>query len=273
MLGLIPVEYAGGVGAGGHTEFTADTAFIVDQHQAIAAFECSINGTYLYTRRVIAMEALLREPVRGALIAVFHQFYGQPFLFFFTEMPFLAGRNTILPLLTSNCAMSGCHDVASHKEGLILNNYTGIMRIVRAGNASGSKLVSVITTSNNGDVMPPPPAARLTTAQIDLIKKWINQGAKNNTCASCDTATFTYSAAVKTILGNKCVGCHTGASAGGGVELSTYNGVKASAQAGTLLGSIQQKAGYEPMPQGGAKLPDCEITQIQKWITAGALNN
>lgn len=182
-------------------------------------------------------------------------------------------QNTLLPLLTSNCAMSGCHDVTTHKEGLILNNYTGIMRIVRAGNASGSKLVSICTTTNNGDVMPPPPAARLTTVQIDLIKKWINQGAINNTCASCDTATFTYSAAVKTILGNKCVGCHTGASAGGGVDLSTYNGVKASATAGTLLGSIQQKAGYKVMPQGGAKLPDCEITQIQKWIAAGALNN
>ena len=26
---------------------------------------------------------------------------------------------TILPLITSNCAMSGCHDAISHKEGVI----------------------------------------------------------------------------------------------------------------------------------------------------------
>lgn len=182
-------------------------------------------------------------------------------------------QNTILPLLTSNCAMSGCHDVTTHKEGLILNNYTGIMRLVKAGNAGGSKLVSVITTLSNGDVMPPPPMARLNSAQIDAIKKWINQGAKNNICASCDTATFTFSAAVKPILQNKCNGCHTGASAGGGVDLSTYNGVKASAQAGTLLGSIEHKAGYKVMPQGGAKLPECEIIQIRKWVAAGSLNN
>src|SRR6185503_9420315 len=55
--------------------------------------------------------------------------------------------NTILPIVSSNCAMGGCHDPASHKEGLILNNYSGIMRIVQPGNASGSKLYRVITTT------------------------------------------------------------------------------------------------------------------------------
>lgn len=182
-------------------------------------------------------------------------------------------QNTILPLITSNCSMSGCHDAVSKKEGLILTSYTGIMRIVKAGNANGSKLVSVITTTDPGAIMPPPPMAKLTTAQIDAIKKWINQGAKNNSCtAACDTAIFTFSGSVKSIMTNKCVGCHTGASAGGGVDLSTYNGVKASATAGTLLGSVQHKAGYKPMPVGGT-LPACEVTQIQKWIAAGALNN
>lgn len=181
-------------------------------------------------------------------------------------------QNTILPLLTSNCAMSGCHDPISRKEGVVLNSYAGVMGIVKAGNANGSKLISVVTSTNPGVIMPPPPMAKLTTAQIDALKKWINQGAKNNSCSSCDTATFTFSAAVKPIISNKCVGCHTGASAGGGVDLSTYTGVKASATAGTLLGSVQHAAGYKPMPVGGT-LPACEVTQIQKWIAAGALNN
>src|SRR5690349_10675218 len=65
--------------------------------------------------------------------------------------------NTILPLISSGCAMSGCHDAVTHKEGLVLNSYAGIMKIVSPGNASGSKLYQVIITTNQGDIMPPPP--------------------------------------------------------------------------------------------------------------------
>ena len=65
--------------------------------------------------------------------------------------------NTILPLLSSGCAMSGCHDAVTHEEGLVLNNYAGILSIVRIGNARESKLYKVITTTSQGDIMPPPP--------------------------------------------------------------------------------------------------------------------
>lgn len=181
-------------------------------------------------------------------------------------------QNTVLPIITSNCAMAGCHDAISHKEGLTLNNYAGIMKIVKTGNASGSKLVSVITTTDPGNVMPPPPMAKLSTTQIDAIKKWINQGAKNNYCASCDTSSFTYSGAIKSIMTNKCNGCHSGTSASAGIDLTTYAGVKTVALNGRLIGSLQYKAGFVGMPQG-SRLPDCEVTQVQKWIAAGTLNN
>lgn len=182
-------------------------------------------------------------------------------------------QNVVLPILNSNCAMSGCHDALAHKEGLVLNSYAGIMRIVQAGNANSSKLVNVITTTNPGDRMPPPPKAPLTAQQIDAIKKWINQGAKNNFCASCDTSSFTYNMAVKQIIQNKCVGCHTGTAAGGGFDLSTYNGLKIVVLNGKLVGSINHRAGFVAMPPAGTKLPDCELKQIQKWVDAGALNN
>lgn len=179
--------------------------------------------------------------------------------------------NTISPLVISNCAMSGCHDAISHKDGLNLTNYAGIMSLVKAGNPTGSKLVS-ITSTTGSDVMPPAPRARLTTAQIDLIKKWISQGAKNNNCNACDTTAYTYSAVVKVIMQNKCVGCHSTTSASAGIDLSTYAGVKVVADNGRLMGSIKQLTGYSAMPIGG-KLSDCEITQVQKWVNAGKLNN
>lgn len=182
-------------------------------------------------------------------------------------------QNTILPLVVSNCAMSGCHDAASHKEGLNLTTYAGIMKIVNPGNPTRSELYTIITTTNNKDVMPPPPYSRLNATQIDAIKKWIAQGAANNGCTSaCDTTAFTYSGAVKNIMANKCNGCHSGASASAGIDLTTYNGVKTVAANGRLMGSIQYKTGFVGMPVG-SRLPDCEVTQIQKWITAGTLNN
>lgn len=180
-------------------------------------------------------------------------------------------QNTISPLVISNCAMSGCHDAISHKDGLNLTTYAGIMGLVKAGNAAGSKLIS-ITTTTSSDIMPPPPKAKLTTAQIDDLKKWINQGAKNNTCTGCDTASFTYSGVVKVVMQNKCNGCHSGTGASAGIDLTTYAGVKIIADNGKLMGSIKQLTGYSAMPVGG-KLSDCEITQIQKWVNAGKLNN
>lgn len=122
--------------------------------------------------------------------------------------------------------------------------------------------------------MPPPPMPPMTSAQKALIQKWINQGAKNNSCiASCDTAVFTYSGAVKPIMDNKCVGCHNPSNLGGNIDVSTYNAVKVIALNGKLYGSIAHQNGYSPMPKNSAKLSDCEIRQVQKWITAGSQNN
>lgn len=182
--------------------------------------------------------------------------------------------NSVLPLVSSGCAMSSCHDAASHEEGLVLNSYPGIMRIVRPGSASSSKLYKVITNPDPGDVMPPPPHARFSASDIALIQKWINQGARNNQCnAECDTAVFTFSGAVMPLINTYCKGCHNPASLGGGIDLSTFNAIKLVAANGKLLGSIKHTPGFVAMPQGGNKLRDCQIRQIEKWISSGTNNN
>jgi len=180
-------------------------------------------------------------------------------------------QNTVLPLLNSSCAMSGCHDAVTHKEGINLTTWSTIMSTggVKAGNPGGSKLYSVI--ANNS--MPPKPSAPFTQAQKDIISKWIAQGAKNNVCNGCDTATFTFSGAVSPIMNTYCKGCHNPASLGGGIDLSTYAGIDAIAMNGKLMGSITHAAGFSAMPKGGSALSSCQVTQVQKWINAGALNN
>ncbi|NDF98360.1 MAG: hypothetical protein EB101_05445 [Chitinophagia bacterium] len=182
--------------------------------------------------------------------------------------------NEVLPIITSNCAMSGCHDAATRAEGVQLTSYSTIIKYVKARNATGSELYKVITDPNPGDRMPPPPRSLLTAAQIAKIQKWINQGAKNNSCASaCDANVFTFSGAIKPMLDTKCVGCHSATSPGGNINLSTYALVRTVALNGKLYGSIAHQTGFSPMPKNGAKLSDCEITQVQRWIAAGSLNN
>lgn len=178
----------------------------------------------------------------------------------------------VLPIFQSSCAKSGCHDAASHKEGLVLDSYKNIVRGegIVPGNARASELFQSIVSGK----MPPGSNPKLTSTQVATIRKWINQGAKNTTnCLTCDTSIYSYSGAISAILGTNCVGCHTGISGGGGIDLSTYTGVRTVALNGHLVGTVTHAAGYSPMPLGGAMLSDCNITQIEKWVASGAANN
>jgi hypothetical protein len=181
--------------------------------------------------------------------------------------------NQVMPLISSNCTTSGCHDNISQADGVNLTTYAKIMQYVVTGNAANSKLYKVIIKTGS-DRMPPTPMPAFTTAQKTIIQKWINQGAKNNNCiANCDTSVFTYSGAIKPMMDNKCVGCHNPASLGGGIDVSTYAAVRVIALNGKLYGSVAHASGYSAMPKNAAKLSVCEIRQVEKWITAGSLNN
>ncbi len=89
----------------------------------------------------------------------------------------------------------------------------------------------------------------------------------------CNTTAVSYSATVQPLLANNCVSCHSGASASGGVLLDNYASVVEVAGNGSLLGTVKHSSGYPSMPQGGAALSDCSVSQIEAWITQGTLNN
>ena len=122
------------------------------------------------------------------------------------------------------------------------------------------------------------PCPRLDSTQLTFLKRWINNGAHNDTnCAvNCDTTKYTYKAAIAPILNSYCNSCHASgaaASSGGGIVLDNYNGLLVQAQNGKLIGDIMHSSGFHAMPVGGSMLSDCKITQFRKWIAAGALNN
>jgi len=93
----------------------------------------------------------------------------------------------IQPIFTSRCAISGCHVSPNPKAGLILTagvayanivnvpaqNFTGLR--VAPNDASQSVLYLLV---ENGTM--PQKGSRLTSVQVQTIKKWIDQGALNN---------------------------------------------------------------------------------------------
>jgi len=182
----------------------------------------------------------------------------------------------VLPLLSSGCAMSGCHDAGSHKEGVVLDSYSAIMSTggINISQPTQSKIYRQMLKSDE-DRMPPPPAAAFTSSQLAIISKWISQGAKDNSCleSGCDTTNVTYSNQIKSLVSNNCQGCHSGNSPGGGINLVQYSDIKAIADNGTFIGTIDHLPGYSAMPKNGNKLTDCQINMVKIWISHGALNN
>jgi hypothetical protein len=83
----------------------------------------------------------------------------------------------ILPVLSANCGISGCHDANSGKGGLNCTTYSGTERSTRPGDARSSRLYTAITQFNENSRMPPSPAPALSPSDVLKIGKWIDEGA------------------------------------------------------------------------------------------------
>lgn len=185
----------------------------------------------------------------------------------------------VLPILRSNCAFSGCHNSVSAADGVKLDSYENVVKTgkLEINNPVKSEMYKVLIEPKDKDRMPPPPAPRLSQDQINIILKWIQQGAKNLTCnesgSVCNTVNISYKDFIKPLLTNSCVGCHNVSNPGGGIKLDSYSDVKSAAQSGKLYGAVNHSPGFKPMPQGGNKMSVCNIAKIKSWIEAGTLNN
>lgn len=190
-------------------------------------------------------------------------------------------ENDIYPIFIGNCAVSGCHDVESHKEGIILSTYADIMDadILDISDPWDSELIEVVTETDPDDRMPEPPLPPLSADQIALLIKWQQQGALNNACTDCDTSAVTYSSTIMPIMNAYCNGCHDHSTPASGIDLTVYvgtgaiEGVSDVAADGRLVNAINFMTGYAAMPQGGTQLPDCLIEQISNWVDAGYPND
>jgi len=90
-------------------------------------------------------------------------------------------------ILKKHCAT--CHGDGKQEGGLALASYAGVMKgagggeIVVAGRSGGSRLIEVITAPDDGDRMPPE-GDRVPADAVELIKKWIDTGLRENAGSS-----------------------------------------------------------------------------------------
>ncbi len=91
----------------------------------------------------------------------------------------------------------------------------------------------------------------------------------------CDTDNVTYSLVIKPILDQFCntSGCHNSTSVAAGYNFQDFNTLSTAALQDVFIGSIRHETAYSNMPKGGDKLTDCQISQIETWISDGAPNN
>lgn len=93
------------------------------------------------------------------------------------------------------------------------------------------------------------------------------------TQTKCDTSAYKYHADIDPILATYCYSCHGQNTPTSGIALEGYTTITiylhTDNNLAKFLGSINHTS-TKPMPQNMNKLSDCNITKIEKWITAGA---
>jgi hypothetical protein len=94
----------------------------------------------------------------------------------------------IRPILQANCA--GCHQPAKAKGDYIMTDFTKLLaggeegHAIVPGKPDESNLLKVSTPNAEGKVEMPPKGDPLHETQVALIKRWVSEGAKDDTPAS-----------------------------------------------------------------------------------------
>ncbi len=172
-------------------------------------------------------------------------------------------KNDILPIFTSNCTGSGCHNAIDKVEGLVLTNYKNILKLADTQNPKGSDLWKVLVSTDPNKMMPR--TQRLSASDRNKILKWMNQGAKNDSCnAGCDSTKYAYAADIAPIIAKNCLGCH----ATGTTKIGSYIDLFSQYQNGNLLTDLNANSAPRKMPPN-TNLSACDKKKLLKWIAAG----
>jgi hypothetical protein len=167
--------------------------------------------------------------------------------------------------------MSGCHNAVDHGGGVYLEHYDDIKNYVSPFNPDGSRLLTRILSTDSSLMMPKPGHPRMMARHVQLIRTWINEGASYtpNCTTACDSTNISFTNGIKPILEDYCIGCHNSMYAAGNDFTDTAQ-IRIDILYGGLLDRIKHQGTGSPMPTNIDKMRDCNISQISRWIAAGA---
>lgn len=89
----------------------------------------------------------------------------------------------ILPLFRANCSLSGCHSGSIPAGSLNLEDSQAYTQLTQSGTDyinTATPKISLLYMQMTSVTEPMPPTGPLDECRINLVLKWIEQGAKNN---------------------------------------------------------------------------------------------
>src|SRR5215831_7812233 len=198
----------------------------------------------------------------------------------------------IQPILKAHCYE--CHsaekDLASlrldTKEAAFKGGDSG--KVIIPGKSKDSLLIQRITGSEGGLRMPP--GKPLSEAEIELIRKWIDEGASwpdsktepKSSTSEQSAGSVEFAKDVLPILSANCYACHSGDSPKAGLHLDNKQMalkggasgrviVPGNSNESRLVRRIMGLDGRAQMPFGRDPLGSQQINTIKRWIDQGAV--
>ena len=221
-------------------------------------------------------------------------------------------QSHVLPIIQERCI--DCHGAPFQKNGKTINPKAGLRldtyemvlkgtldgTVVTPGKVEESVLFELMTLDEDDSDIMPPKGGKLTPEQIDVFKRWIEEGSRpsaGNSTAGGGSLPATgqpvdYEKHIKPIFAKRCLDCHGEPYVKNGRTINPKAGLRLDSyeliMKGTLDGPVvlpkniaestlyilvnpEEADDTEIMPPKGDPLAAEQIDAIKRWIMEGAL--
>ncbi|MEP7237139.1 MAG: hypothetical protein ABI685_04730 [Ferruginibacter sp.] len=170
-------------------------------------------------------------------------------------LPTTSFRSDVVPIMIAGGC--GCHNNGTASKAVQFSHADTIFYdaiLARVG---------LLTSWVNGGTHPGGGAVNLTTNQKNIIKKWIDEGGKDDGGGCTVTGVITYTAKILPLYTTTCKGstCH------GGLAINLdYSKMVAKKD---VLSAMMSSSGAVGHPGPVLSLSSCTVKLIQEWIAQG----
>jgi len=188
----------------------------------------------------------------------------------------------IKPLLQAKCAK--CHSEKARKAELDLTSAAGLLKGGESGPVflAGKPDKSLLYEKVHSGEMPPKKEDRLSASEMEIIRRWIAEGAKTSTVAAKEEPVHQHD--VYPILLRRCTMCHGRNIQEGGLDLRSRAAIVRGGKSGTAIvpGKPEESLLIKKLQAGTmpprnrlveASVKPIEVTEIEvlaRWIAVGA---